>query len=449
MAKRQYDSSQRSYAAREQLHRARYDGLRRLMVDFQRDLKWLDARMADGSSVEDARANLERIESERQELRARTEFRPLPDGEAWRPAGTANGARHGSEQVAGALALMGRRDLVREYCRANAVDERRITFTSIHHGLNRLIGANVPNGYDLHRVILEGSTERFWEGVPAAFPSGSFGPAVRDAATVLLDHDWGERGRLWRAATRLIETRNTQNTRVFVASSGGVSLESFADAGEPATSDPDFQDWPYVDLKYQSPDPDRGEKFFPTFERLLNGGLEQIGSWLAGVVAGWNDDFDQLAVTALAGAPEDDGAGFDAAHLASAISALNRQTINGRTLGSARAILLCGEDRRGIVGAMVPGAARSAGDDTRVVSAVEYSSAVDPNTMIVIHPRCRPLAVGHIGGLEPRVDFGQLNDGPDGSAATGVLLRLTATDPALIQTDADPRVGVGAVRLTE
>lgn len=441
MAKRQYDSSMRSRAAIEQAERARYAGLSRLAGEFGRDSDWLHGRVDDGSSVEQARADLERIESERRELAARTEIRPLPDGGAWREPGT----DHGNERVAGALALMGRPDLVSSYCQANAVDPRRIRFQSVSEGLHRLVGAMVPNAYDLHRVVLEVSTMRTWEGVPAAFPRAGLGPAVRDAALHLLQHDWGaRRGAFWRTASRVIPTGTTKTTRAYVAASGGVGLYRIGEAGEAQRADPGHQGWPYADLVY--PEAGRGLKFFPTVEQIVNAGLEPISSWLSGVVAGWNDDFDQLAVTALADAPANAG-GFDDAHLAAALSALNRQAINGRTLGSASAFVLAGEGRRGAIGGFVPGLPRASGDATAVLERVEYSSAVASNTAILVHGRFAPLAVGYLDAPEPTLNIGSLQV-PGGATAIGVMVQLNVTDPTAIRTSDTARAPIGALRLT-
>ena len=255
---------------------------------------------------------------------------------------------------------------------------------------------------------------------------------------------------------------NFKATRVWFARGGSVSAVSLAESGPVRrASNESSEAWPWVDLRVASDVFD--STLVLTRERAVNagdGGMAEIGAFIAAEIAGWHDELDGQVVTALASAPETQGA-FDAAHVAAAVAALNRQTIGKMTLGSSsRPWALAGDNRQALVRGLLP---TSDSDQAALLGGAAFSSAVDADTLILVHSDVQPCAIGHLAGgdLVPRPMFGR----SAGVSVPGSQDRVISPAGVRVQFDASPvkavHVGpppasgapdtgiVGAVRLTE
>ena len=108
---------------------------------------------------------------------------------------------------------------------------------------------------------------------------------------------------------------------------------------------------------------------------------------------------------------------------------------------------MAGEARRGLLSA-VPGPAHATGDESALLSRIEFSASVDPDFLALVHPMFMPVAIAGLGGrLDPRAAVGSfagvMQDGAMSDRAAVVYQDIS--DPALC-VDADG-AAVGVVRM--
>lgn len=423
-------------------------------VDDRRVNGWIAA----GVSVADARAELQREDDERR-LQAAAEVRQVPDGD--RLSGAAG--------TCAALLMMGRPDLADRHAdSAHTPRVSRFRLRAARDGFERLLGAAGP-GLDVWRAgldMLEAATVTADRAALAggfyqagALPAGSLGAALRNAAQIVIADNWERSGSFWRAACRLVPVSTFKTTRVWFTRSGDVAASALAEGGGPRrASDASSEAWPWVDIDVASDVFD--STLVLTRERAVNagdGGMAEIGAFIAAQIAGWHDRLDREVVSALAAAPSSS----PVAAISAAIGALNRQTIGDMTLGSGRRPwALAGENRRTAVQALLP---TSADDQSALLEGASFSSAVAADTLILVHGAFRPCALGHwssggegTGEIVPRPAFGRAAGAPmPGSqgrvlSPAGVRVQFDAGTVKAIHVGPAPETDsiVGAVRLT-
>ena len=273
-------------------------------------------------------------------------------------------------------------------------------------------------------------------------PASGLAAAVRDSIDRIARHDWARSGQFWRAATREITAPDMRRRRHFFAASGSATSEIAAEGGAAVQGPPagGGAAWMHTDLEVTR----RVEQFNVTDERTLAVGGVELAAWMSAAIKLWNDQLDQEVATLLTGAAVRTSAGgFTDVRLSAAVSELNRQRLGGVVLGSSRPVAICGEGRRGIL-SVVPGAARSSGDQTAILSAVEYSASVPEDFVCIVHPAFLPIAISYLHQLEPGFAAGRSAQGESmqpGRDMSAVVYQLRSS-PALVLDDNDAAVGV-------
>ena len=284
-----------------------------------------------------------------------------------------------------------------------------------------------------------------------ASTTGGISVAVRDSLDQILQHDWMASGAFWRGACREVESRDFRPRRFWVTSSGSGAVGivggnvSESGAGEVVSHDAGTGGWLQIDLQVR-------HRYFEdsmslTVESVVNEGAAILSAWMAARVANWHHAADREVEALLGGASVDVSSGaLDAAHFSAAVAQLNRQEIAGLPLGSTLPVAIAGEGRRGLLSA-VPSVQRAEGDQTAVLSRIEYSASVAADFgPVLIHPGCMPAALGRIRGSEltPRVAIGD-GGGSDSPMGRRAVAWQDRSAPALVQNAAGETIG--AVRM--
>ena len=419
-------------------------------ADDARRLGWIAA----GVSVADARAELEREADERRR-RLAAEVRPV-EGHLRLAGGAATCAM---------LTMMNRPDLAARHAEAAVppVRDPILWLGSSREGFERLLGQSGP-ALDVWSATLDGLDQAAHGrdrvalsagvGTVAALPAGSLGAALRDASQIVIRDNWERGGSFWMRAVRPVQVRDFKPTRVWWTRTGDVAATAGGESGPPRrASDESSEAWPWVDLQAAADAFDAA--LVLTRERAVNagdGGAAEIAAHFASQIAAWHDRLDREVVSALSSAPSVEGYSSWPA----AISALNRQTIGDMTLGSAgRPWALAGDNHRAAVQAHLP---TSDSDQAALLAGASFSSAVDADTLILVHGAFRPCAIAHLGDdlISRPPGFGRVagvevagNDGRRVVTPAGVRLLIDASAVKAIHVGPAPNTDsiVGAVRL--
>ncbi len=423
-----------------QSERARFHGLQALASQHGRDSAWVAARVEDGSSVEAARAELDRWAAVRSDLASR--LTAHPDGPIREPG----------HRVLCALHAFGRRDLAPAYASENQIDPVP-AFGAPAESLRRLVGLQGSEATNelLMRACLGPATVALASGVPGSLPAADLGPAIRDAALAIIRHEWARHGMLWRVAAREVQTATLRETRVFVGASGSTQTSERREAAELRTYE--GGEWPAADVTTAFRD---GGKFKPTRQRIVNGGGVEYAAWFAAAVARAQQDLDEAAGAALAsaavpGVGPGSGTAWMEAHLTAALTAFHAQAVGGLRINTSRPILIIGEERRG-VGYVVPPVASAAGDMRAQIDRVIVSPSMPAAAAVLVSQDFRPLVIGTLSasGLSaPGVRLGleAAGEGDFGRVDADLMAALDGSwsDPAVVAVGG---AGLGAVRLT-
>ena len=437
------------------LHRASFDQVRQderarlrsfegIAADYGLDANWVRAQWDGGGDPDQVREQFAaRAAAERQKA---NDWRIDPEGPVQNPGAAVDlvtRAWFGRPDVADAIG-------VPAADRVQFVGAGRDSLARVAGILGRdaspdvMWSGAVGDGFDTR----EARVALMMAGTPGALPVGGLPAAVRDSVDRIIRHDWMRSGSFWRAAVRTIAAPDFRNRRWWFALSGVSQNERIPEGGAPF-ADPQGggASWMHSDLQVTN---DRRSKVLLSFERVVNAGGIEGSAWMSAQIALWHDRLDQEIVALLGGGAVRTNAGtFNAAHFAAAVSAVNRQTVGGVTLGSSRPVALAGENRRALMSA-VPGPARASGDEAAVLSSVVYSAAVDPDFLALVHPAFMPCAVGYLGQIEPMASMGQMVRMSDAGVGgrrfdEAACVYQHRSDPALC-LDSDDNA-VGAVRM--
>ena len=396
------------------------------------------------------RSKLSTQRADEDRRRAGAHVEPHPDGSARGPAAVEFLARafFGRPDVAAGIEVPAgtriqftgsARDAFGRLCGVRGVG---VDPWQLYRGLLKSAGGSIMTGPASGRIELS--------AVGAASGALAFAQqaaAVRDALDEIVAFDWPRSGVFWMAATRLIPAPDMRARRYWLAASGVMENDEVPESGEGVRSpDGGSSGWLYADLQVTN---EHRPTILLSFERWLNNGGMELSAWISGRLRLWHDSLDQEVAALLTGSAVRTNPGmFDAAHFASAVSAINRQTIGGAPLGSSRPVALCGENRRAFMSA-VPGPARATGDEAAVLSRVVYSASVDPDFLALVHPQFMPAALAYLGQLEPRAVLGPyagVRSAGRGNSDAGACVYQHRSVPGLVLDDAGKAVGV--VRMT-
>ena len=271
--------------------------------------------------------------------------------------------------------------------------------------------------------------------------AATFPASVEDSLRMIVQHDWERAGTFWRTCTRVVRAPDFRSRDWRVAMSGASSSEVAQESGSPSFDASPGAGWLSASLQVKR----RPTSTTLSYERWISVGGLELGQWLQGQIALWHDAIDAQVAALLAGASVRTVAGtYDDDHWDKAITALNRQTVAGATLGASKPIAVVGENRRGIALSLAP---RAEGDMGSLLSRVECSATVDPDFAAVIHPNFMPCMLAHMrDDLTPIAAMGPAVRGEGGARSDlGAVVAQDRSAPALT-VDSDGNVP-GAVRM--
>ena len=364
----------------------------------------------------------------------------------------------GAPAVAAVLVSAGRRDLAELHCDRHELtrDVRRRALRSMapRELFGVILGARFGSGYDVGAMmfdILDDADRAEFGGDLAAAaglrPASALGVASRDGMQMVLMDEWGRSGLFWRAAVRVVPLPNFRPHRLWVNRSAAVQAEPLPETLPPRLDLEGAESWPQADVEVE----ERASKLVLSRKRATNSGFAELAAHIGASVATWHDRLDRLVAVALDGAPEVAGT-LDTGVLASAVTAVNSQTIGALPLGSdgGMATVLAGEGTRRDVLAAQYGSPSAEGDRQALIREVVYSAAVDGTKAYVRHGRFAPVVLAVLSdGAEfmPKIAYGKsagIRDAAGMVSRLGVNVRADFSDPRLLKVGA---LGVGAVKL--
>lgn len=430
--------NRQTFESVRQSERARFQELSAVRLEFGLGEDWLAHAVESGTDPAEARA-------QRDQIRAEDERREAAGAIHLLPGGPVNGAA--------AVELMTRAYFARPDVAATIElpAGQRVQFAGLgRDSLARVAGVGGPgvDPWQLWLGAVEGPRYRLSMGLigeVSAQPEQGLSAAVRDTLDTIVRHDWARSGAFWMACAMVIDGIDYRPRRHWIAQASVQDSEIVPEAGEAAHSpDGGASGWMYSDLQVQP----RKETTLLSRQRVFNVGGVELGAWVSAKLALWHDALDrQVAALLTDAAVRTNSGAFTAAHFSEAVAALNTQKVGGVPLGSSRPILLAGEARRGLLSA-VPGPAHATGDESALLSRIEFSASVDPDFLAVIHPIFMPCAIAGLGGrLDPRAQIGAfagvMQDGK--MSERGAVVYQDRSDPGLC-VDGDGNA-VGVVRM--
>ena len=431
--------NRQSFESIRKAERQRFQELSAVRAEFNLAESWLAAAVENGTDPAEARAQRDQIRAEDERRAAAGEVHLLPGG----PVGGAAAVELMTR------AYFGRPDVA---ATVELPAGQRVQFAGRgRDALGRIAGVGGPgvDPWQLWRVAVRPHLNLSAAGLlgeVSAQPAGGLPAALRGTLDTIVRHDWQRSGSWWMAASMVIDGIDYRSRRHWIAQASVQDSEIVPEAGEaPHSPDGGARGWMYSDLQVQP----RKETTLLSRQRVFNVGGVELGAWISAKLALWHDALDRQVADLLttSAAVRTDAGTFDAAHFSAAVAALNRQTVGGVPLGSSRPILLAGEARRGLLSA-VPGPAHASGDESALLSRIEFSASVDPDFLAVVHPAFQPCAIAGLGGrLDPRAQVGSfagvMQDGA--MSERGAVVYVDRSDPALC-VDADG-AAVGVVRM--
>ena len=427
--------------------RARFRALSTIGREFGLSAEVVDAAWQAGEDAEKFRQDHEARARRRLERAAAVAVTPLPAAEILSGAGA----------VAAVLVSAGRRDLAEAHLDRHEVPRgvrrRALRAMAPRELFGAIIGARYGPGFDVAAMLTDVlddamQAELSSSGAVGLRPASALGAATRDGMQMVLMDEWGRSGQFWRSAVRVVSLPNFRPYRLWVNRSAAVQSEPIPETLPPRLDLAGAESWPQADVEVE----ERASKLVLSRKRGTNSGFSELAAHVSAAAASWHDRLDRLVAEALDGAPEVAGT-LDTGVLASAVTAVNSQTIGGLPLGSdgGMAVALAGEGARRDVLAAKYGSPSAEGDRQALIREVVFSAVVDGTKAYVRHGRFVPIVVGALSeGAEfmPKIMYGRsagVRETDGTSARLGVNVRADFSNPQLLKVGA---LGVGAVRLT-